>query len=53
MTNRYQQAALFQRMVHLSKHPFDTARVISAEQFRPTDKEINVEQRNTTEHSNA
>ena len=48
----FQKTAAFQRIVHLAEHPFDTARVISSAQFRPTEKEQNVEQRDTTEHVN-
>jgi hypothetical protein len=35
----FQKAAQFLRMVHLSQRPYETAREISANQFRPTTEE--------------
>jgi len=45
------EAATFQRMTRLSPYPHETARAISAEQFRPTkEKEHGIIERDSTEH---
>jgi hypothetical protein len=47
------EAAKAQRMVKISINPQETARAISAEQFRPTKEQTNgTQQRSTTEHNN-
>jgi hypothetical protein len=47
LMNTFQQTAVYQRMTRISRYPFETARAISAEQFRPTEKASDVIERDT------
>jgi hypothetical protein len=44
----FKETAEYQRMTRISQHPHETARQISAEQFRPNEEPDGTQQRNNT-----